>query len=31
VSLCERWKPGDVIRMGQPLFDLSPSGVPDVD
>jgi phosphatidylserine decarboxylase len=30
VSLCERWKSGDVIRMGQPLFDLSPSGVPDV-
>jgi len=26
VSLCERWKSGDVIRMGQPLFDLSPSG-----
>ena len=26
VSLCERWKCGDVIRMGQPLFDLSPSG-----
>jgi phosphatidylserine decarboxylase len=31
VSLCERWKSGDVIRMGQPLFDLSPSSVPDVD
>jgi phosphatidylserine decarboxylase len=28
VSLCERWQSGDVIRMGQPLFDLSPS-VPD--
>jgi phosphatidylserine decarboxylase len=25
VSLCERWQSGDVIRMGQPLFDLSPS------
>jgi phosphatidylserine decarboxylase len=22
VSLCERWKSGDVIRMGQPLFEL---------
>jgi phosphatidylserine decarboxylase len=22
VSLCERWKSGDVIRMGQPLFQL---------
>jgi phosphatidylserine decarboxylase len=22
VSLCERWKSGDVVRMGQPLFDL---------
>ena len=31
VSLCGRWKSGDVIRMGQPLFDLSPSGVPVVD
>ena len=31
VSLCERWKSGDVIRMGQPLFDLSPSGAPAVD
>ena len=31
VSLCERWKSGDVIRMGQPLFDLSPSGVPAMD
>jgi phosphatidylserine decarboxylase len=31
VSLCERWKSGDVIRMGQPLFDLSHSGVPVVD
>jgi phosphatidylserine decarboxylase len=30
VSLCERWRSGDVIRMGQPLFDLSPSSVPDV-
>jgi phosphatidylserine decarboxylase len=29
VSLCERWRSGDVIRMGQPLFDLSPSSVPD--
>jgi phosphatidylserine decarboxylase len=26
VSLCERWKSGDVIRMGQPLFNLSPVG-----
>ena len=26
VSLCERWQSGDVIRMGQPLFDLSHSG-----
>jgi phosphatidylserine decarboxylase len=25
VSLCERWKFADTIRMGQPLFDLSPS------
>src|SRR5262249_17109949 len=25
VSLCERWKFGDVIRMGQPLFRLSSS------
>jgi phosphatidylserine decarboxylase len=31
VSLCERWKSGDVIRMGQPLFDLSPSSVPAAD
>jgi phosphatidylserine decarboxylase len=31
VSLCGQWKSGDVIRMGQPLFDLSPSGVPGVD
>ena len=31
VSLCERWKSGDVIRMGQPLFDLSPSGAPAAD
>jgi phosphatidylserine decarboxylase len=23
VALCERWKNGDVIRMGQPLFNLS--------
>ena len=30
VSLCERWRSGDVIRMGQPLFDLSPSSAPDV-
>jgi len=22
VSLCERWQPGDVIRMGEPLFEL---------
>jgi phosphatidylserine decarboxylase len=29
VSLCERWRSGDVIRMGQPLFDLSPSSAPD--
>jgi phosphatidylserine decarboxylase len=26
VSLCERWQTGDIIRMGQPLFDLSPVG-----
>ncbi len=26
VSFCERWKSGDVIRVGQPLFELSPSG-----
>ena len=26
VSLCSRWQLGDVIRMGQPLFDLAPSG-----
>jgi phosphatidylserine decarboxylase len=25
VSLCERWQSGDVIRMGQRLFALSPS------
>jgi phosphatidylserine decarboxylase len=25
LSLCERWSSGDVIRMGQPLFDVSPS------
>jgi phosphatidylserine decarboxylase len=25
VSLSERWKSGDVIRVGQPLFELSPS------
>jgi phosphatidylserine decarboxylase len=25
VSLCERWKFADTIRMGQPLFELSPS------
>ena len=31
VSLCERWRSGDVIRMGQPLFDLSHSSVPEVD
>jgi phosphatidylserine decarboxylase len=31
VSLCGRWKSGDVIRMGQPLFELSPFGVPVVD
>jgi phosphatidylserine decarboxylase len=31
VSPCERWKSGDVIRMGQPLFDLSSSGGPAVD
>jgi phosphatidylserine decarboxylase len=24
LSLCERWKPNDTIRMGQPLFELSP-------
>jgi phosphatidylserine decarboxylase len=24
VSLCGRWKSGDVIRMGEPLFELSP-------
>jgi phosphatidylserine decarboxylase len=31
VSLSGRWKSGDVIRMGQPLFDLSPSGAPAAD
>jgi phosphatidylserine decarboxylase len=31
VSLCERWKSGDLIRMGQPLFELSPSGGPAAD
>jgi phosphatidylserine decarboxylase len=24
-SLCERWRTGDVIRMGQALFDLPPA------
>jgi len=28
VSLCGRWQCGDVIRMGQPLFDLSRRGAP---
>jgi phosphatidylserine decarboxylase len=28
VSLCGRWQSGDVIRMGQPLFDLSRRGAP---
>lgn len=28
VSLCGRWQCGDVIRMGQPLFDLPPHGAP---
>jgi phosphatidylserine decarboxylase len=27
ISLCERWENGEVIRMGQPLFTLSPSGI----
>src|ERR1700704_5330060 len=31
VSLCERWRSGEVIRMGQPLFNLSRSSVPEVD
>lgn len=26
MTLCDRWKSADVIRMGQPLFDLSPGG-----
>ena len=30
VSLCERWQTGDVIRMGQALFDLSPPCPPGV-
>src|SRR5581483_4239238 len=27
ISLSRRWKTGDVIRVGQPLFELSPSSV----
>jgi phosphatidylserine decarboxylase len=23
ISLCERWKSGDIVRMGEPLFELS--------